>query len=368
MMRIAFVAWHGSEHTRRWAGFYASRGHDVHVVTCGDGTAGPGEAAPPAYVVHDLGPPRLGKVGYLLKAPRARRLIRSLRPDVLHAHHATSYGLLAAAAGVHPLVVTTHGSDVLFGGQRAPTKWALRHVFRSADLVTAPGEHVADAIRALVPTRRVDVFQYGVEVARLQSVAAALQPRAPEPDGHVRLVTARPLLRLYHTDEVIRAVALLRDAGLACDFDIADRGPELDSLQRLAADIGVADRVVFHGYVPERAAEQLLAAADVYVSVAESDGASIALLEAMALGSVPVVSDIAANRLWVEDGVNGVLVDIDPTSIADGVRRALALDRADVRRRNLEVVTARADRERNLTACEARLAELVEARRRRNAG
>ena len=58
-MRIAFVAWQGSEHTRRWAGFYAARGHEVHVITCGDGTASLAEVRG-TYRVHDLGPPRLG--------------------------------------------------------------------------------------------------------------------------------------------------------------------------------------------------------------------------------------------------------------------------------------------------------------------
>ena len=45
--------------------------------------------------------------------------------------------------------------------------------------------------------------------------------------------------------------------------------------------------------------------ADVYVSLAESDGTSIALLEALALGAVPVLSDIPANRAWVRDGETG---------------------------------------------------------------
>jgi L-malate glycosyltransferase len=354
-MRIAFVAWHGSEHTWRWAGFYAARGHDVHVVTCGDGaTASPGN-----YAVHDLGTPRWGKLGYLLKAPRARRLIRSLRPHVVHAHYATSYGLLAELAGVHPPVVNSHGSDVLVSGRRRSTRWAVRRVLGAADLVTAPAEHVAEEIRRLVRARDVMVFQYGVDVEHLRRVGATERPETQR--ATPRLVTARPLVSIYHTDDVLRAVALLEERGTPCELDVADQGPELEALRRLAVELGLEDRVVFHGRVPEAAAERLIASADVYVSAAETDGASIALLEAMALGTVPVVSDIVANRQWIEDGVNGVLVGIEPEAIAAGVRRALTLDRETVRRRNLELVAARGDRERNLAACEARLIELVGA-------
>jgi glycosyltransferase involved in cell wall biosynthesis len=318
------------------------------------------------YRVHDLGRLRLGKIGYFLKARRARRLIRSLRPDVVHAHYATSYGLLGALSGVHPLVVTSHGSDVLISGARRPSRWLVARVLGAADLVTVPGEHVAEQVRRLSTAREVVVFQYGVEVQRLREVAAAV-----EADEHevteTRLVTARPLQPLYHTDDVIRAVALLRDGGLDCTLDVADRGPERPALEQLVRELGLADRVVFHGYVPENDAERLIARADVYVSVAASDGASIALLEAMALGPAPVVSDIAANRSWIDDGVNGVLVSIEPQAIAEGVRRALALDRAACRERNLAIVSERADRERNLGECERLLARLVAERRRPDA-
>jgi L-malate glycosyltransferase len=357
-MRIVFVAWQGSEHTARWATFFAGRGHDVHVVTCGTEDA-EGVEKPASYPVHDLGLPRFGKVGYLLKIPRARRLIRSLAPDVVHAHHATSYGLLAAAAGVRPLVVTSHGSDILKSGQKALLRPLLRRVLDSADAVTAPAEHVADGIRELGTTTEVVVFQYGVEVERLRAVADSVRAEDGDRTGVVRIVSARGLDALYHTDDVVRAVAILRDRGIDSVFDVAGRGSEEEALKRLVREIGVADRVTFHGHVPERRAEELIASADVYASVTDSDGVSIALFEAMALGPIPLLSDIRANRLWVRDGENGLLVEIAPEAIADGIQRALELDRSDVRRRNVEILRAKGDRETNLVACEALLARLV---------
>jgi glycosyltransferase involved in cell wall biosynthesis len=357
-MRIAFVAWQGSEHTRRWAGFFAERGHDVHVVTCGDAPAD-GKEASSSYGVHDIGEPRFGKPGYLLKIPLARRLIRSLAPDVVHAHHATSYGLLAAMAGVHPLVVTCHGSDVLISGKQAVSRAVLRRVFDAADLITAPGQHVADAVRTLGTTTEIAVFQYGVDVDRLRAVAAATRRTSARTPDRIRLVTARGLDALYRIDDVIRAMAILRERGLECVYDVAGRGTELADLRRLSQEIGIADQVIFHGHLAESEAERLIAEADVYVSVAESDGVSIALLEAMALGPIPVLSDIPANRLWVRDGVNGLLVDMSPVAIADGITRALELDRAEVRRRNLGIVRELGDRDTNLASCEALISELV---------
>jgi glycosyltransferase involved in cell wall biosynthesis len=74
---------------------------------------------------------------------------------------------------------------------------------------------------------------------------------------------------------------------------------------------------------------------------------------------VPVVSDIPANRAWIEDGVGGVLVAIDAAAVADGIERAAALDRAAVAAVNRRVVRERADRARNLGALEEQLVALA---------
>ena len=64
-----------------------------------------------------------------------------------------------------------------------------------------------------------------------------------------------------------------------------------------------------------------------YISMTESDGASLSLMEAMAVGAIPVVSDIEPNREWVKNGVNGVLVPLDDEAVAisgvEGLSRAV---------------------------------------------
>jgi len=356
---IVFVAPHASEHTRRWVEFFAERGHVVHVVTCGDTPSG-AEAARGRYTVHDLGRPRPGKLGYVLALRRARTLIRALRPDVVHAHHATSYGLLGAAAGFHPFVVTCHGTDVLGSPRNPVMRRVVARTLRAADLITVPGDHMRPVVERLAGTDApVAVFQYGVDVAELEAVATTAS-RSPADAQDVRIVTARPLEPHYHTSLVIEAVAALVGRGRNCVYDVAGEGSDRARLERLAEAAGIAGRVRFHGRLPEAETHRLLAAADAYVSIAASDGVSIALLESMALGPVPVVADILSNREWIRDRENGVLVDITSRAVADGIDAAVSLDRSAVRRRNLELVRARADRFTNLARCEALLAELVQ--------
>ena len=356
-MRLAVVGYHGSVHTRRWAAHLAGKGHDLHVVTCGVG-AEDGAPLDHAYAVHDLGPPRGGKAGYLAKIASARRVIRQVKPDVVHAHYATSYGMLAMLSGVRPLVVTAHGDDLLVSPRNPAMRRLVSRVLRSAALITVPGEHMERAARKLLRGRAVpvQVLQYGVESARLAGVADAVGHR---PGGVVRIVSVRPLLRLYRIDVLLASLAVLAARGVDCTCEVVGRGPALRELEAVAARAGVDSGVTFHGQVAETEVERMIASADVYVSVAETDGASLALLEALALGAVPVVSDIPANRAWVRHDWNGVLVAIDPEALATGIEQALTLDRAEVRQRNRDLVARTADRSTNLDSFERSLHGLV---------
>lgn len=364
-MRIVYLAHHGSVHTRRWARHFAQRGHEVHVVTCGGGDTVDrdehGAVLPRPYRVHDLGAPCLGRVGYLLKASRVRRLVRSLRPDVVHAHFVTSNGLLALAAGVQPLVVTAHGDDVLVAPRGAVMRRLVRRVLRASQLITVPSEHMRDAVCDLLgddaSSHEVAVFQYGVETARLAAVAARERSTPAPRDGQrapgpLRIVSTRALLDLYRVDLLLDALALLRARNVAFVCDVVGDGPQRATLQRRASELAFGDDVVFHGNLDSWAVERIVARADLYVSVAESDGVSIGLLEAMALGAVPVLSDIAANTDWVRDGANGTITAFEAQALADALQRAALLDRAEVARTNLAIVAERADRDVNMAACE----------------
>jgi glycosyltransferase involved in cell wall biosynthesis len=362
-MRLVLLGYAGSVHTCRWASFFADLGHDVHVVTFGGVDAGRAKGA--RYALHDLGGLRHGKATYLLRARLARARIRALEPDVLHAHHATSYGLLGLLSGVRPFVVTAHGDDVLLSPQRPAMRVVVSRVLRAADLITVPAAHVQAAAERLLggPDRKILVFQYGVESRRLFEKADAWWARAGPGDARapLRIVSARALIDLYRVDMLLRAVHALREAGQQCRCDVVGDGAERARLEDLAARLGIADSVHFHGHLPAAEVEEVMLRCQVYVSVAESDGASVALLEAMALGLTPVLSDILANRQWVTDGANGVLVEPGPHALAEGILRAQRLERSRVAQANRETIVRLGDRDRNLGSLERHLAGLRHA-------
>jgi glycosyltransferase involved in cell wall biosynthesis len=98
-----------------------------------------------------------------------------------------------------------------------------------------------------------------------------------------------------------------------------------------------------------------------------SDGASLSLMEAMAVGAIPIVSDIDPNREWVEDGVNGALVPLDDDLAAAAVIETLIgrpkAELDEMRRRNREIVGERGSMTRNMARFRDRLGAVLVQRK-----
>ncbi|MEZ5608242.1 MAG: glycosyltransferase [Burkholderiaceae bacterium] len=96
-------------------------------------------------------PPVRRPVDWML-AGAARRHVRELAPDIVHAHYITSYGYLAARCGRHPLVLTAWGSDLLVTPQASPwMRWLTGWILRRADLITGDSASLMDAARQYHP-------------------------------------------------------------------------------------------------------------------------------------------------------------------------------------------------------------------------
>ena len=153
---------------------------------------------------------------------------------------------------------------------------------------------------------------------------------------------------------LIEALARLPDVTL----DIVGDGPSRAELRERAAALGLADRVVFHGYMDEAGVRQRLAEADVFVMASFAEGVPVVLMEALAAGVPAVATRIAGIPELIEDGLTGLLVPpAEPTAIAEAVRRLL--EDSGLRNRLAATGREKVEREFNLgTECE-RLANLM---------
>jgi L-malate glycosyltransferase len=311
-MRICYLANAASIHTQRWASHFARGGHEVTVASLTNATID-------GVDVHWIGPdPNVrGRIAYLLAVPRLRRLLREIKPDVLHAHYAGGYGLTAALSGFHPLALTAWGSDVLILPRVSRLmRWLVQMALRRAQLVTSMADHMTAAIRGLgVPAERVLTLPFGVDTSLFHPRRAQFSHAL---DGHpLTIVSTRHLEPVYNVGLLIEAMPAIASAIPGVKLVLIGEGSERDRLQARVRELDLMRRVVFLGRKRPIEIAGYLSDADLFVSTSLSDGNNISLNEAMACGAFPIATDIPANREWIRHGVNGFLTDLhDPRTLA----------------------------------------------------
>jgi glycosyltransferase involved in cell wall biosynthesis len=350
-VRLCFVANPESIHTQRWLRYFASQGHELHLI---------GEHAthyvPPAGVVlHDL--TRLvnvRKLRYVAWGLAVRRLVREIRPDLLHAHQVTSAGWLGAAAGCHPFVVTAWGSDLLLGVRRSRAHRLLAQwVLRRADYVTCVSEELAHQARLLgADSACVEVVPWGVdtEVFRPAPPDDVLRTRLGLGKGPI-VLALRGIRPVYNPLDIARAIPHVLEQVPAAQFVIRTYSYDpalLEEFRGIVVGAGATHAVHYVGDLPDDSAiADLYRLADVALSVPSSDGTPQSVLEALGCGVVPVLSDLPALRTWVRHEGEGLFVPVgDVQGLAAAIVRLLrdpAL-RGQMREQGVALVARRADR------------------------
>jgi glycosyltransferase involved in cell wall biosynthesis len=185
--------------------------------------------------------------------------------------------------------------------------------FRSRCLRGLRAWWTARADRVIVPSRYLKrfVIGWGVPEERVAVIHNAVEPpndtRPIHPPLAARytLVTVGRLVPWKRVDQIIGAVAQLKDVGLVVIGD----GPERSSLEEFTKQRGLADRVYFAGQGTRADTWSLMASCDLFVLNSTYEGFPHVVLEAMSLG-LPVVATAAGGTPEIiKDGENGRLID-----------------------------------------------------------
>jgi glycosyltransferase involved in cell wall biosynthesis len=260
-------------------------------------------------------------------APELRRALRRAGPfDLIHAHNAVPAGdaVLNALAPTRrpPLLVSIHGGDVL---------WTISRVRRGRETV----ERVLGSARlTLANSAAIERLarEHAAKETRVLHLGADPPSQPPQRDSTPTLVTVGHLVGRKRHADVIHATAALADAHPQLRYVVIGDGPELPALQRLAAQLRVADRVEFCGALAPAEALERAQRAWLFVMPSTEEAFGVAYVEAMAAG-VPAIGcagepgpeEIAAAGGGIElvpAGDGAALRATIDALLSDGERRA----------------------------------------------
>ncbi len=255
-----------------------------------------------------------------------RRLHREQPFDVLHAMWADETGLVAAWAGRWlgvPVVVSVAGGELVglaeidYGLQRSAfSRWIVQQALSGADGVVAGCGYI-EALLA----------DFNVDTGKIRRIALGVDTAVFQPGDSVHksnhLIHAASLVGVKDQALLLRALARLAGVTLT----IVGTGPELGTLQALAADLNISERVNFAGAVPHLSLPGYYQQAALHVLTSRHEGLGMVTLEAAACGvptvgtAVGLLPDVPEMGVSVPVGDAGALADAIQHLLHDPQRR-----------------------------------------------
>jgi glycosyltransferase involved in cell wall biosynthesis len=251
-----------------------------------------------------------------------QRVIKVVKPDIIHAGPIQKAAALAAQAGFKPLVSMSWGSDLLVeADSSAWMTWLTRITLQKTSVLIGDCQAVSQKAQELgFPVERIVLFPWGVDLQRFSPGSGrSLREKLGWNKAFV-LLCVRSWEPLYGVDLVVKSFfqAVKVEPGLR--LILLGSGSMEEEIKQMVIKEGMTELVHFGGQVGVEELPDFYRAADLYLSASHSDGSSVSLLEAMACGKPALVSDIAGNKEWITSNDTGWFFrDGDVQSLAENM-------------------------------------------------
>jgi glycosyltransferase involved in cell wall biosynthesis len=252
---------------------------------------------------------RLAMVGFLgadfIQAVKARRTVE---PDVIHAHWWFPSGVVGAwlkSLSHVPLLTTMHGTDVRLARTVGVAKPLFRHVVQHSTKVTTVSRWLAEEVDKLMPGTHP-------MVAPMPVATNLFSPNGVREKGRLLFVG-----RLNNQKGLEHLIHALADMKQVTKLDVVGDGPGRATLEGLASERGVADRIRWHGQLKQSELAVLYQKASALVVPSAEEGLGMVAIEALLCETPVVAFDSGGLRDIIQHDKTGVMV-------APGDRKALA--------------------------------------------
>jgi glycosyltransferase involved in cell wall biosynthesis len=297
-------------------------GHEIHVITYSSRTNNNNTK----IHIHEIKIPELAKI--ISRSHWSQwaglipviRIIRKIKPDIVHGHYISNIGLNMALAVGYPKVLSVYGSDVYVAPRSRINKAVVKIALKTADLV-----HVGDqATGRLVTTfgcsnEKIVVLPWGVDT-NLFSPNAKSKDVYKMCSGSPIIVNIRGCRDKYDVETYIKSVPKVLKAVPNAKFVLIGWGDKKKYIE-LAESLKICSSIQFIGSLQQTELAKFLASADIYVDTCPiSGGFGLGAQEAMSCGLPLVVADIPGYDEAVKEGYTGyIFKKRDSDSLAEKI-------------------------------------------------
>ena len=338
-MRLIILADSAAPHTRRWAKWFAHKGHDVHVISFNPDSLPNYEPA----VVHTLWNYKSNN-SILIRALkifiilfRIRLILNKFPPDLVHAHSAGGYAWAGAIIGFKPFVITPWGTDLLIDIKNSKINyWVTSKSLATANLVTTDGLHFVKILESLgVNNNSIYVRPFGTNLSHFVPGGGGSERQELDiPTNVPVIISTRTLNPVHDVETFINSIPSVHKFYPKARFVLVGDGIERTRFEKLVDKLGIRSVTIFVGMVEEDRMLTLLQMSDIYVSTSKLDaGLAASTAEAMAVGLPVIQTDNSDNQYWTPNGDGGILFqNSDSSALSEAI---LDLLRDEGRRKNM---------------------------------
>lgn len=340
-MKICYLSDAGSVHTKKWCDFFIKQGHKVYLISLRDGNIDGVDTISLGFDDALLQSGSLtSKLKYLTKFFKVRKIIKKINPDIVHAHYATSYGMLTALSGIRPFYLSVWGSDVYDFPSNFITKSMLKYVLSCAKYIFSTSKAMVLQTSKFT-NKPMEITPFGVDTN-------VFHPIEKSNSDDVKIIGCVKSLETYYgIHNLIKAFAEVYKSNKNIRLKIAGKGNQEEKLKSLAKKLGISECIEWLGFVsPAENVVKTFNSFDIAVvpSLAESFGVSA--VEAQACGIPVIVSDVGGLPETVVDGKSGIIVPPDDIkSLSEAIKSLLNDDakRAEMGKYGRELVCSEFD-------------------------
>lgn len=287
-MKICFLAPANNYHTKKWCEYFLNNGHEVYVISFIKDEI---DGARVYYIDCNVNTSDsdLKKIKYLFKYKKIREIINKINPDIINAHYATSYGMVAALVVPNKFVCSVWGKDIYeFPKKSFIHKIYFKYILKKSKFIFSTSNVMAKEINKY-SNKNVYITPFGVKMDLFNP-----DKRIIKENEKFIVGTAKPLESKYGINYLIESVSIVNEKrpDINIILKIAGKGSKEEEYRKLASEKNV--NVKWLGFISQDEVASELANMDVAVfpSISDSESFGVSVIEAQACNIPVIVSNV----------------------------------------------------------------------------
>jgi glycosyltransferase involved in cell wall biosynthesis len=322
-LKILLLSDTNSEHTEKWAISLAKRGISIGLFSFNKAPYQWYQNIENIEMLYEpdtvlSGTGLIEKVNYFKHISLLKKLVKKFNPDILHAHYATSYGLIGALSSFKPLIISVWGSDIFdFPKQNIIYRQLLKYALSKANVICSTSNCMKDEA-ALYTNKSIDVIPFGIDVNKFNRLSNELPFKS---NDEIHIGNIKSLESKYGIDILIYAFNELckKYTRKKLVLHLVGSGSEKDAYMQLVKELGISESVIFTGRIAHDEISEYHKKLDIFIclSILDSESFGVSLVEAMASKTFVIASNVAGfKEVLGSDNECGRLVSVKSVSEA----------------------------------------------------